>query len=786
MLAPTASTFVALSGGGWFTITTWTLTLPEMCVAVLLGGAALSAVSLLYGIVLSRRLMFRARPFPDRESQEALLAGAKTMQNVSLPILFTSDDVKSPTVWSWGLHPAVLLPEKLTESLSKAERDAIFLHELAHISRRDHLLALLARVCGIVLFWQPLYWLVLYRSETAADESCDLLVLEQGNIQPQSYSEILLRLVAGETYRPVFQSLSRKEQMMKRISTILNFANRSGKVSAARKPLWTLAVLAATMLVTVTLAFCQEKKGANKSDAPKIVKMKPENGAKNVDAAAVKKLRVTFDKDMDSGGFSWTGGGEKYPQTTGKPKWIDKRTCVLPVNLEPGKEYQLGINSVSFKGFRSEEGVPVEPVQYQFSTGGTSQNKGANKSDAPKIVKMKPANGAKDVDAAAVKELRVTFDKDMDSGGFSWTGGGEKYPQTTGKPKWIDKRTCVLPVKLEPGKEYQLGINSASFKGFRSKEGVPVEPVQYQFSTGGTSQKKKKPADTGNTSTFLDELPPIKSPDNDAKPLPDGLLADIQKKREAIKSAEYTVQSVLNPAQKINAITKTAQFRFQGDDQWFVDISEMMANPDIKSDPKTFLSGCVDDKEWSYINNRYLKEPMYNVREWKNIKEKDISFLDPFKSKGSTVAEIQKRLDDQNIRYLGKRKFNGKKLHLFGFKNETTLPIDKSKTITTTGEIGIDTETLLPIYSRCLVQKGTPNGTSVSGYLFDIVSLNKEYAADDFRQKADAEAKPELKSKPDEGYQEFFIHIDDGAAGRMKVRTNGQRGTKGTNSTGVS
>jgi hypothetical protein len=52
------------------------------------------------------------------------------------------------------------------------------------------------------------------------------------------------------------------------------------------------------------------------------------------------------------------------------------------------------------------------------------------------------------------------------------------------RPYWTkDGKTCVLPVALQPGWDYRLGLNSPSYKGFQSKGGVPLEPVQYTFST---------------------------------------------------------------------------------------------------------------------------------------------------------------------------------------------------------------------------------------------------------------------------------------------------------------
>ena len=75
----------------------------------------------------------------------------------------------------------------------------------------------------------------------------------------------------------------------------------------------------------------------------------------------------------------------------------------------------------------------------------------------------------------ALKEITVTFDQDM-GGGMSWTGAGPEFPSIPdGKQAhWRDKRTCVLPVKLQGGHHYRVGINSVSFRNFRSEAGVPA------------------------------------------------------------------------------------------------------------------------------------------------------------------------------------------------------------------------------------------------------------------------------------------------------------------------
>jgi hypothetical protein len=217
--------------------------------------------------------------------------------------------------------------------------------------------------------------------------------------------------------------------------------------------------------------------------APQIVSCTPARGATDVDPG-LKQITVTFDQDMEEG-MSWTGGGPEFPQIpeSDKPHWRDKRTCVLPVKLQSGHHYRVGINSRSYRNFRSAAGVPALTSAIWFTTSGTSQ---APKGDtqAPKIVGIEPANGAQDV-SPDLKELRVTFNVPM-AGGFSWTGGGPEFPTIPEgkKPFWTeDHKTCVLPVELKPNWQYRLGLNSPSFKNFRSAEGVPLVPVVYTFKT---------------------------------------------------------------------------------------------------------------------------------------------------------------------------------------------------------------------------------------------------------------------------------------------------------------
>jgi Bacterial Ig-like domain len=102
----------------------------------------------------------------------------------------------------------------------------------------------------------------------------------------------------------------------------------------------------------------------------------------------------------------------------------------------------------------------------------------------PAVVKTVPEAGVGDVDPK-LTEIKVTFSKEMQDGTWSWSAlSEESFPKVDGKPKYLaDKRTCVLPVKLEPGKTYAIWINSEKFGNFKDANGRSAVPYLLVFKT---------------------------------------------------------------------------------------------------------------------------------------------------------------------------------------------------------------------------------------------------------------------------------------------------------------
>ena len=241
-------------------------------------------------------------------------------------------------------------------------------------------------------------------------------------------------------------------------------------------------------LAVLVLAFAGGLGTARAADGsqgpPRVVSTVPALGATDVDPA-LKEITVTFDQDMGDT-MSWTGSGAEHPPSPegAQGYWRDKRTCVLPVALQAGHLYRVGINSKSYQNFRSADGVPAIPTAISFTTQGASEQL-KRRVVMPAIVGLTPVNGAKDV-SPSVTELRVTFNTAM-ADSFTWAGGGPEFPAIPEckKPYWdAEHKTCTLPVALKPNASYRLGLNSPSFKGFQTAGGVPLVPVVYTFHTG--------------------------------------------------------------------------------------------------------------------------------------------------------------------------------------------------------------------------------------------------------------------------------------------------------------
>jgi hypothetical protein len=127
---------------------------------------------LIVGHVRMSRL--RAMAVPAEPGAEALCHELAALIGVSSPVVLRSPFLFSPCLDGMR-KPAIVLPDDLGQNLRET-----FVHELAHLARRDGIWNMLRRSSVAALWVQPLLWVLSQRLEVATEEVCDDYVLQFG------------------------------------------------------------------------------------------------------------------------------------------------------------------------------------------------------------------------------------------------------------------------------------------------------------------------------------------------------------------------------------------------------------------------------------------------------------------------------------------------------------------------------------------------------------------------------------------------------------------------------
>jgi beta-lactamase regulating signal transducer with metallopeptidase domain len=101
------------------------------------------------------------------------------------------------------IKPVILIPIGLINALTPAEVEAIIVHELAHIKRRDYLVNLLQCLLEIVFFFNPAVLWVSQLIKTERENCCDDLALAQ-NSNKANYIRALLSCEEYQSGVPAF------------------------------------------------------------------------------------------------------------------------------------------------------------------------------------------------------------------------------------------------------------------------------------------------------------------------------------------------------------------------------------------------------------------------------------------------------------------------------------------------------------------------------------------------------------------------------------------------------
>ena len=246
---------------------------PVLCALIWAAGAAGLMLRLTAQNARFYRRLQRGQPIASPPTLELFQDCQSRMGVHGAVRLIDTDAVRSPALY--GLfHPQLLLPVGLTARFSGPELRHVFLHELAHIRRRDMVAQWLVMVFQVAHWFNPILWLAFRRMAAARELACDELALSiSGEAEGRAYGETIIKLL--ETCSPpaalpgLVGILEDKNQMFQRIGMIARFKQHSR---------WSFPGLAlAAALAVSTLTSAQTKKALD-----------PESGAQ-------ANLSPTFD-----------------------------------------------------------------------------------------------------------------------------------------------------------------------------------------------------------------------------------------------------------------------------------------------------------------------------------------------------------------------------------------------------------------------------------------------------------------------------------------------------------
>ncbi len=115
--------------------------------------------------------------------------------------LAVSEHQRVPTAIGF-VKPMVVIPLWTMQELTTPELNAILLHELAHIRRRDDWSNLIQKILGALLFFHPAVWWIDKKLALEREMACDDMVLARTETtDPRAYAECLVSLAEKSLLR---------------------------------------------------------------------------------------------------------------------------------------------------------------------------------------------------------------------------------------------------------------------------------------------------------------------------------------------------------------------------------------------------------------------------------------------------------------------------------------------------------------------------------------------------------------------------------------------------------
>jgi bla regulator protein BlaR1 len=199
--------------------------------------------------------------------------------------------------------PVILLPMGLLSHLPADEIEAILLHELAHIQRRDYLVNLLQSAAETIFFFNPaLLWLSSVIREER-ENCCDDLAISVTN-NKTNFINALISFQEYHLNKPSYGMAfpGNKHQLLNRVKRIISDRNKT--LNAAEK-----SILSFGIALFVLFSFVAAK------SVPKQAEMPDGSYKINTEAANTTKNKENSMRDVRTGKTQVQPGGSLFPES---------------------------------------------------------------------------------------------------------------------------------------------------------------------------------------------------------------------------------------------------------------------------------------------------------------------------------------------------------------------------------------------------------------------------------------------------------------------------------------
>lgn len=275
------------------------------------------------------------------------------------PRLFLAPAQAMPATWG-VFRPSILLPREASGWSPERLRHVLW-HEMAHIRRKDVLLAALAAPARALLWFHPLLWIAWKAVARAREAACDDIVLAMGQADPADYSHDLLEIVRthGAVPQLATTGMADRGNLAARIHRLLDDSAPATLLSRTGRNGITLAWAGITAAVIVLVSCRTLPSAIPSSGGPlkTILSGKPKPGAGTLNFALIE---ISYTEGTGSPIQTALDGNTSGAIAIESLRWLSQQRGVDLIGSGEVKEGQSiersrGSFSMKFSGVRAAD-----------------------------------------------------------------------------------------------------------------------------------------------------------------------------------------------------------------------------------------------------------------------------------------------------------------------------------------------------------------------------------------------------------------------------------------------